>query len=194
MFHLRLTGLLCLLAGPLRAQPQLAERTDTTAATPVMVPIPAAVRQACQRYLPQLAASPTAVWTAYADLLLFEVTGEFTRTDPRWVDSLDQQTDTLKYTLTASFESTGRLQSFDKEAALDTLPGPVRRAIQRVRRRVYANGEIVLIVGSSMPAKRRPSRRASYQVWLYNPQVLYRPDWCDFWRNGQPVRHGPTFR
>jgi hypothetical protein len=187
---------LCCGAGPLRAQPQWAVRTDTTAAAPVRVPIPAAVRQACRRQLPEVTANPAAVWSAYADNsgFDFDVTTTLIRTDPRWQDSLRSTIDTISCILTATFEPSGHLRYFDREVAPDALPRPVRRAVQRVRQRVYANGEIVLIVGSTDPDNRRRHRRASYKVWLYNPQASYSPDWCDFWGNGRPIRHGPTFR
>ncbi|MDO7874432.1 hypothetical protein Q5H93_06780 [Hymenobacter sp. ASUV-10] len=201
-----LLGVLCLLAGPLRAQPQLAQRTDAPTAAPVLVPIPAAVAQACQRYLPETAANPAAVWTAYGSYaatnpthppLAFEVTTQLIRTDPRWVDTfILHKVDTLCCTLTAIFDSPGRLRYHEREVAPDTLPLPVRRAMQRVRQHTYANGEIVLVVGIYDPDNRNRSRRIRYKVWLYSPQILDRPgEPCEFWRSGRPIFYkNPVFR
>jgi hypothetical protein len=198
MKTLLLTVLLCGWAGVLLAQPQLAQRTDTTAAAPVWVPVPAAVRQACQRQLPTIAANPKASWEAYENyvtptsqpVFVFEVLSEQTLAY-RYQSYGTSWVDTLYYTLEASFDNTGHLRSFDKEVAADTLPPPVRRAVQRLLKRYPAGSSVLLVVASIRPYLTVRSSRTSYRVWVCNAENPSPHDSYVFWRNGELFQERP---
>lgn len=193
----RLLGVLCWLAGPLRAQPQLALRTDTTAAAPVRVPIPEAVWQACRHYLPELAADQAATWTAYYGYSFFApLSLHFHASIRRDLPYRDEEDSTgyhaRSYELWATFDSAGQVLEYARVATVDTLPSLVRRTIRRWQRRDYFTGSVAVVIAAIDPYEQRRSRRRRYIVWLRDAPDGY-PEWYELRSNGRLIPN-PRFR
>ena len=184
MKRLLLTGALSCWGMLLRAQPQLAQRTDTTAAVPVWVPVPAAVLAACRQVAPEIVASPAATWELEY--------GDYSVTIPRTL-VIQGTADTLHYTLQVYSDGTGQAFGFEKEISANALPWRVRWALWYRILRHPPPSIIVMVVERTSPRNQRRSRRAHYDIWLHTPGDEHPIRWFDFWRDGKPVKQ-PHFR